>query len=53
LVRRQDSADVPFDVKAYRAIYYDDSIGGKKVVERNLRAHLEAVKRGVISEGAG
>jgi hypothetical protein len=53
LVRRQDSADVPFDVKAYRAIYYDDSIGGKKVVERNLRAHLEAVKRGVISEVAG
>jgi hypothetical protein len=37
-------------VKSYRAIYYDDSIGGKKIVERNLRAHLNAVKSGVTSE---
>jgi hypothetical protein len=50
LVRRQDSGEVPFDLKGYRAIHYDDSIGGKKVVERNLRAHLDAVKRGVLSE---
>lgn len=47
LVRRQDSAEVPFDIKGYRAIHYDDSIGGKRIVEKNLRAHLEAVKRGV------
>ena len=50
LVRKQDSGDVPFDIKGYRAIHYDDSIGGKKIVETNLRAHLEAVKRGVQSE---
>lgn len=50
LVRRENSNDVPFDVKSYRAIYYDDSIGGKKIVERNLRAHLNAVKSGVTSE---
>lgn len=49
LVRRQDSGEVPFDIKPYRAIHYDDSIGGKKVVERNLRAHLEAIRRGVVS----
>jgi hypothetical protein len=48
LVRRQDSSEVPFDIKSFRAIYYDDSIGGKRIVERNLRAHLEAVKRGVL-----
>lgn len=50
LVRREDSAQVPFDLKSYRAIYYDDSIAGKKTVERNLRAHLSAVKSGVVSE---
>lgn len=52
LVRRQDSSEVPFDLRSYRAIYYDDSIGGKRIVERNLRAHLEAVKRGVMPDDA-
>jgi hypothetical protein len=50
LVRREDSGDIPFDLKPYRAIYYDDSIGGKKSVMRNLSAHLEAIKRGVLKE---
>ena len=44
LVRREDGKEMPFDVRGYRAIFYDDSIGGKKVVERNLRQHLQAVR---------
>jgi hypothetical protein len=46
LVRRSDGATMPFDIRSYRAIFYDDSIGGKKSVERNLQQHLEAVLGG-------
>ncbi len=35
----------PFDVGGYRAIFYDDSIGGKRIVEDNLRRYLEAIQR--------
>lgn len=45
LVRRQEGADMPFDVRSYRAIFYDDSIGGKKTVETNLRQHFAAILR--------
>ncbi|MEX0700540.1 MAG: hypothetical protein WD069_00450 [Planctomycetales bacterium] len=43
LVRREAGKEMPFDVRGYRAIFYDDSIGGKKAVERTLRQHLNAV----------
>ena len=43
LVRRQEGQKMPFDVSGYRAIFYDDSIGGKKAVERTLEQHLKAV----------
>lgn len=43
LVRREEGSKMPFDVRGYRAIFYDDSIGGKKLVERNLRQHLNAI----------
>jgi len=43
LVRRQEGQSMPFDVRGYRAIFYDDSIGGKKNVERNLEQHLRAI----------
>lgn len=43
LARREASGEVPFDIRGYRAIFYDDTIGGKKAVERSLRRHLEAV----------
>lgn len=43
LVRRQEEQSMPFDIRGYRAIFYDDSIGGKRVVERKLREHLRAV----------
>ncbi len=43
LVRRQEGQKMPFDVQGYRAIFYDDSIGGKKTVERSLEQHLRAI----------
>ncbi len=45
LVRRQEGERMPFDIRGYRATFYDDSIGGKKTVEANLRQHLSAVLR--------
>jgi len=42
-VRRQDGEKMPFDIRSYRAIFYDDSIGGKKTVETNLRQHINAI----------
>jgi hypothetical protein len=44
LFRREDKP-LPFDVRGYRAIFYDDSIGGKRKVEDALQTHLAAVKR--------
>lgn len=41
LARR--GTDLPFDVSGYRVILYDDSIGGKPAVERELRAHLHSI----------
>lgn len=35
--------DLPFDIRSYRVIFYDDSIGGKPEVERNLTKHLRSV----------
>ncbi len=45
LVRRDESGKMPFDVRGYRAIFYDDSIGGKKNVERTLDQHLRAITK--------
>jgi hypothetical protein len=41
LARRE--AELPFDVRSFRVVFYNDSIGGKVEVERNLRRHLEAI----------
>ena len=46
LVRGEEVKTMPFDVRSYRAIVYDDSIGGKKRVERNLEQHLKAILGG-------
>lgn len=43
LVRKDRGNEMPFDVRGYRAIFYDDSIGGKNVVERNLEQNFRAV----------
>jgi hypothetical protein len=45
LARREPDKDLPFDIQGYRAIFYDDSIGGKKQVEAHLRKHLDAIRR--------
>jgi len=37
---------LPFDVSAYRVIFYDDTIRGKRDIEDNLQNHLENVVRG-------
>lgn len=36
---------LPFDIQAYRVIFYENSIKGKKGVEDNLRKHLRAILR--------
>jgi len=39
----QRGKELPFDIQSYRVIFYDDSIGGKPALERNLRKHFEAI----------
>jgi hypothetical protein len=39
----QCGRDLPFDIRSYRVIFYDDSIGGKPLVEETLREHLQAI----------
>jgi hypothetical protein len=35
--------ELPFDIRSYRVIFYDDTIGCKPEVERNLTKHLRSV----------
>lgn len=37
--------DLPFDVRPYRCLFYDNTIGGKKAVEDGLRKYLGAILR--------
>ena len=39
--RKRDK--LPFDVSGFRTLFYDNTIGGKTVVEERLRRHLEAI----------
>jgi hypothetical protein len=39
----QRGRELPFDLRSYRVIFYDDSIGGKPLVERTLREHLHSI----------
>lgn len=41
LARR--GSDLPFDIRSYRVVFYNDTIGGKPEVERSLRKHLESI----------
>jgi hypothetical protein len=36
--------ELPFDIRGYRCIFYDNTIGGKAAVEANLRKHLANIK---------
>lgn len=40
--RKRDK--LPFDVSGFRTLFYDNTIGGKSVVEELLRKHLENIK---------
>lgn len=42
----QRGKELPFDIRSYRVIFYDDTIGGKPELERSLREHLRAVLQG-------
>jgi hypothetical protein len=42
LARR--GAELPFDIRSFRVVFYNDTIGGKAEVERNLQSHLEAIR---------
>ena len=35
--------ELPFDIRSYRCIFYDDRIRGKRGVETALRKHLESI----------
>ena len=39
-------SELPFDIRSYRVVFYNDTIGGKPEVERSLQKHLEAVRQG-------
>jgi tripartite-type tricarboxylate transporter receptor subunit TctC len=36
---------LPFDVRGYRCLFYENSIGGKQKIEDGLRKHLQAIFR--------
>ena len=39
----QRGSELPFDIRGYRVIFYDDTIKGKTEVEENLRCHLKNI----------
>ncbi len=39
----QREAELPFDIRSFRVVFYNDTIGGKVDVERNLRRHLDSI----------
>lgn len=41
LARRGTS--LPFDIRSFRVVFYDDTIGGKDQVEEDLTKHLDAI----------
>jgi len=41
LLARKGTA-LPFDVSAFRTVFYENSIGGRSLLEAALRAHIEA-----------
>lgn len=41
LARR--GGELPFDISGYRVIFYDDTIGGKSAVEKDLKNHLSNI----------
>jgi hypothetical protein len=45
LYEKREDSRLPFDISGYRVIFYEDSIGGKSAVERDLQRHLASILR--------
>lgn len=43
LLAERGGGDLPFDIRSYRCIFYDDTIRGKGGVEATLKKHLESI----------
>lgn len=43
LLLSQSQDDIPFDVRHLRVLIYNDSLHGAKLLEKNLRSHLESI----------
>jgi hypothetical protein len=43
LVDMEKKKDLPFDLSGYRCLFYQNTIGGKRKVEEELRKHLSAI----------
>ena len=41
--RREPNERLPFDLSAFRVLFYDDTIGGKPRLEQGLRDHLKKI----------
>jgi hypothetical protein len=39
----QRGRELPFDIRSYRVIFYEDTIGGKPNVEKSLAKHLNSI----------
>ena len=46
LANRAELSELPFDLRGFRVVFYDDTIRGKSSVECDLRRHLRAIARG-------
>ena len=46
LANRAELSELPFDLRGFRVVFYDDTIRGKSSVESDLRRHLRAIARG-------
>lgn len=46
----ETSMKLPFDVSAFRVLFYENTISGKAKVEMGLRNHLQAIMRDLTSQ---
>lgn len=44
LCDRNKRSKLPFDISSFRTLFYEDTIGGKTLIEKNLRRYLEAIE---------
>jgi nucleoside 2-deoxyribosyltransferase len=46
LLADRATAELPFDIRGYRVIFYENTIKGKPDVERELEEHLNSIMKG-------